>query len=51
MLIKTQILNLVAARCICSIGGGLAVAYNGQIIANLGSVETKLLSDMPNKAL
>ena len=26
---------LVAARYICSIGGGLAVAYNGQIIANL----------------
>ena len=38
---------LVAARYICSIGGGLAVAYNGQIIANLSLPIAGLMSDKP----
>lgn len=38
---------LVAARYICSIGGGLAVAYNGQIIANLPLPIAGLMSDKP----
>ncbi|MFZ0897274.1 MAG: adenine deaminase C-terminal domain-containing protein [Candidatus Nitrosopolaris sp.] len=38
---------LVAARYICSIGGGLAVAYNGQIIANLSPPIAGLMSDKP----
>ena len=38
---------LVAARYICSIGGGLAVAYNRQIIANLPLPIAGLMSDKP----
>jgi adenine deaminase len=38
---------LVAARYICSIGGGLAVAYDGQIIANLPLPIAGLMSDKP----
>lgn len=38
---------LVAARYICSIGGGLAVAYNGQIIANLPLPIAGLMSNKP----
>lgn len=38
---------MVAARHICSIGGGLSVAYNGQIIANLPLPIAGLMSDKP----
>jgi adenine deaminase len=38
---------MVAARHICSIGGGLSVAYNGQIIANLPLLIAGLMSDKP----
>jgi adenine deaminase len=38
---------LVAARYLCSIGGGLAVAYDGHIIANLPLPIAGLMSDKP----